>query len=134
MKIDVPPAYVDPVSGRDRSRGAALALDTRGPLMITALPGIGRNMIDTGKRSLWRQPPLPVKRSGSDRCERAARRSSACTMGRRPRFCFKLEWLSPTGSFKDRKRLRDDLWSCVARAWRISAGRQLCNGGAAIAA
>ena len=58
-----PPAYVDPISGQKYPISEPRwRSDTGAPLMITALPGIGRNMIDTGKRSLWRYAAaLPVE-------------------------------------------------------------------------
>lgn len=73
-----------------------------GPLMLTELPGITREQIDTSVRSIWRyraafpfevkEPitmgegctPLVTKRFGGASCS------------------FKLEWFAPTGSFKDR--------------------------------
>ena len=58
-----PPAYVDPTSGETYPISAPRwRSDTGAPLMITPLPGIGRNMIDPGRRSLWRYAAaLPVK-------------------------------------------------------------------------
>jgi len=129
-----PPAYVDPLSGEtypiSQPRWRS---DSGGPLMITALPGIGRDMIDVGKRSLWRYAAaLPVAVS------------DPVTMGegltplilrrwRGARALFKLEWFSPSGSFKDRGAsvmisiLRAQ---GVTRVLEDSSG----NGGAAIAA
>jgi threonine synthase len=129
-----PPAYVDPVRGQiypiSEPRWRS---DTGAPLMITALPGLGRNMIDTGQRSLWRYAAaLPVEVP------------DPITMGegltplvslkwRGVPVRFKLEWFSPTGSFKDRGAsvmvsiLRDQ---GVTRLLEDSSG----NGGAAIAA
>ena len=127
-------AYVDPISGRTypiseprwRSDGGA-------PIMITALPGIGRDGIDTGKRSLWRYAAaLPVDvpdpiTMGEGLTPLVARRWRGVPA------LFKLEWFSPTGSFKDRGAsvmlsiLRDQ---GVTRVLEDSSG----NGGAAIAA
>jgi threonine synthase len=101
--------------------------------MITALPGIGRNMIDAGRRSLWRYAAaLPVDVSDP------ITMGEGCTplISRRWRGApalFKLEWFSPTGSFKDRGAavmlsiLRSQ---GVTRVLEDSSG----NGGAAIAA
>ena len=50
-----PARYIDPASGAtyaiDVPRWRS---DTGGPLMITPLPGIGRDDIDRTQRSLWR--------------------------------------------------------------------------------
>src|SRR6516164_7884217 len=60
--IGDPPAYIDPTSGRQYPISEPRwRSDTGAPLMITSLPGLGRNMIDTSKRSLWRYAAaLPV--------------------------------------------------------------------------
>ncbi|MBV9288691.1 MAG: pyridoxal-phosphate dependent enzyme [Hyphomicrobiales bacterium] len=101
--------------------------------MITPLPGMGRDMIDNSKRSLWRYAaalPLDVR--------------DPITMGegstplvsvkwRGADAHFKLEWFAPTGSFKDRGAsvmlsiLRQQ---GLTRLLEDSSG----NGGAAIAA
>ena len=128
-----PPAYVDPASRRKypisepRWRSEAGA-----PLMITALAGIGRDMIDTRKRSLWRYAAaLPVEVP------------DPITMGegltplvsqkwRGVPALFKLEFLSPTGSFKDRGAsvmLSILRGQGVTKVLEDSSG----NGGAAIA-
>jgi threonine synthase len=129
-----PPArYVDPATGatyplevpRWRS-------DAGGPLMVTPLPGIGRDDIDKGVRSLWRYAaslPLAVRDPVS--------LGEGCTplVERRWRgvpALFKLEYFAPTGSFKDRGAsvmisvLREQ---GVRRVLEDSSG----NGGAAIA-
>ena len=107
--------------------------DAGSPLMITGLAGIGRDRIDTGKRSLWRYAAaLPVEVADP------ITMGEGCTplVSRRWRGAsalFKLEWFSPTGSFKDRGAsvmlsiLRDQ---GVTRVLEDSSG----NGGAAIAA
>ena len=89
--------------------------------MITALPGIGRDMIDTRVRSLWRYAAaLPVEVA------------DPITMGegltplvsrdwRGAPALFKLEWFSPTGSFKDRGASGDGL--DPARPGRDAAAR-----------
>jgi threonine synthase len=128
------PAYVDPISGQKYPISEPRwRSDTGAPLMITALPGLGRNMIDTGKRSLWRYAAaLPVDVSDP------ITMGEGCTplISRKWRGAaalFKLEWFSPTGSFKDRGAsvmvsiLRGQ---GVTRLLEDSSG----NGGAAIAA
>ena len=101
--------------------------------MITALPGIGRDMIDTGKRSLWRYAAaLPVD------VPDPITMGEGCTplVSRRWRgvsALFKLEWFSPTGSFKDRGAsvmLSILRGQGVTQVLEDSSG----NGGAAIAA
>jgi threonine synthase len=134
MKSLGPPTYVDPISGRKYPISEPRwRSDTGAPLMITALPGIGRNMIDTPKRSLWRYAPaLPVD------VPDPITMGEGCTplisgRWRGAPVLFKLEWFSPTGSFKDRGAsvmisiLRRQ---GVTKVLEDSSG----NGGAAIAA
>jgi len=96
-------AYLDPRSGdtfpieTPRWCGAAQA-----PLLLTPLPGITRDRIDAGTRSLWRYRaalPLPVAAPIS--------MGEGCTplLPRRlhgAEVLLKCEWFMPTGSFKDR--------------------------------
>jgi threonine synthase len=128
------PAYVDPVSGqRYPISEPRWRSDTGAPLMITALPGLGRNMIDAGKRSLWRYAAalpvdVPDPITMGEGCTPLVSRNWAGVPAR-----FKLEWFSPTGSFKDRGAsvmvsiLRGQ---GVTKLLEDSSG----NGGAAIAA
>jgi threonine synthase len=128
------PAYVDPVSGqRYPISEPRWRSDTGAPLMITALPGLERNMIDTGKRSLWRYAAalpvdVPDPITMGEGCTPLVSRNWAGVPAR-----FKLEWFSPTGSFKDRGAsvmvsiLRGQ---GVTKLLEDSSG----NGGAAIAA
>ena len=128
-----PPAYVDPVSGRNypilepRWRS-----DTGAPLMITALPGIGRSMIDRGKRSLWRYAAaLPIDVADPITMGEGCTPLVSHKWGGVPAL-FKLEWLSPTGSFKDRGAsvmLSILRGQGVTKVLEDSSG----NGGAAIA-
>lgn len=103
-----------------------------GPLMITALPGIRRGEIDQGERSLWRYRaafPMEIKKpismgEGCTPLHRSSFRGAPCS--------FKLEWFSPTGSFKDRGA--SVLLSCLRQQGidailEDSSG----NGGAALA-
>ncbi|MCJ2135266.1 pyridoxal-phosphate dependent enzyme [Methylobacterium sp. J-026] len=101
--MPAPPAYLDPVTREtypiETPRWRA---DSGGPLMITDLPGIGRDAIDTGVRSLWRYAAaLPVAVTDP------VTLGEGCTpLVRRPwrggHAHFKLEWFAPSGSFKDR--------------------------------
>jgi threonine synthase len=128
------PAYIEPLSGRryplDEPRWRS---DDGRPLMITPLPGIARDEIFRERRSLWRYAAaLPIEirdpiRMGEGCTPLVERRwDGALTL-------FKLEWFSPTGSFKDRgasvmiSALRQQ---GVTRLLEDSSG----NGGAAIAA
>jgi threonine synthase len=127
-------AYLDPRSGdtfpieTPRWCGAGHA-----PLLLTPLPGITRDRIDAGARSLWRYRaalPLPVAAPIS--------MGEGCTplLPRRLHgvdVLLKCEWFMPTGSFKDRgasvmlSLLRQQ---GVAAVLEDSSG----NGGAAVAA
>ncbi len=96
-------AYLDPRTGQtfalDQPRwcGPGLA-----PLLLTALPGIGRGAIDTATRSLWRyRAAFPM------RIENPITMGEGCTpliarsiLG--ANVHLKCEWFMPTGSFKDR--------------------------------
>jgi len=131
---DGAPAYVDPATGETFPLSEPRWRSTTGgPLMITPLPGIGRDMIDTGRRFLWRYAralPLAVPDpiTMGEGCTPLVFRN-----WRGAKAGFKLEWFSPTGSFKDRGAsvmvsiLRQQ---GVTRILEDSSG----NGGAAIAA
>jgi threonine synthase len=95
--------YVEPRSGDryplDIPRWCA---DGPKPLLISPQPGISRDEIDRGTRSLWRyQAALPVEIS------KPISLGEGCTplvqkeWGDARPF-FKLEWFNPTCSFKDR--------------------------------
>lgn len=100
---DGAPAYLDPVDGtafdirRPRWRSEAGR-----PLLITALPGIGRDDVVLGERSLWRYrramplEPGSVISLGEGCTPLVPRRINGARV-----FC-KLEWFNPSGSFKDR--------------------------------
>ena len=132
--VPAQPAYVDPRTGQtyplDEPRWRA---NSGGPLMITPLAGIGRDDIDTARRSLWRyaasfpvsiRDPVTMGEGLTPLIERGWRGGRAH---------FKLEWFAPTGSFKDRgatvmiSTLRQQ---GIDRVLEDSSG----NGGAAIAA
>ena len=128
------PAYVDPVSGRKYPISEPRwRSDTGAPLMITALPGIGRSMIDRGKRSLWRYAAaLPIDFVDPITMGEGCTPLVSHKWGGVPAL-FKLEWLSPTGSFKDRGAsvmLSILRGQGVTKVLEDSSG----NGGAAIAA
>lgn len=129
-----PPHYVDPLSAEehplDQPRWRS---DSGRPLMITPGNGITPDQIDHGRRSLWRYRAAlaldvtdPI--SLGEGCTPLVPVSIAGAMP----LC-KLEWFSPTGSFKDRgasvmlSALRQQ---GIARVNEDSSG----NGGAAIAA
>jgi threonine synthase len=129
-----PPAYIDPRSGRTYPLSEPRWRSDEGrPLMITSLPGVQRGDIHSGVRSLWRYAasfPFPIAKPVS-------MGEGATPLVEHPwrggLAHFKLEWFSPTGSFKDRgasvmiSALRQQ---GVTRLLEDSSG----NGGAAIAA
>ncbi|MFI0819081.1 pyridoxal-phosphate dependent enzyme [Streptomyces sp. NPDC021098] len=102
-KVRVEPHYVDERSGAtypiDEPRWCG---DDGAPLTVSALPGITPAQVDTGVRSLWRyRAALPV------RIDTPVSLGEGCTPlvekdWGEGRVRFKLEWFSPTGSFKDR--------------------------------
>ncbi|MEW6641573.1 MAG: pyridoxal-phosphate dependent enzyme [Pseudomonadota bacterium] len=132
MPVDA--AYLDPVTGQTFPLATPLWRSPDGhPLMITDLPGIGPDAIDTATRSIWRYHaalPLPIARPVS-----LGEGMTPLVEGRLPSGAvhFKLEWFAPTGSFKDRgasvmlSYLRQ---AGVPAILEDSSG----NGGAAIAA
>ncbi|WP_426956132.1 threonine synthase [Muricoccus radiodurans] len=96
-------AYVDPRTGRTwplatpRWRG-----DDGQPLLLTDLPGIGRDSIAPDQPGLWRyraalpfQPAAPIA-MGEGRTPLLSRTLHGIEA------LLKCEWLMPTGSFKDR--------------------------------
>lgn len=126
--------YIDPVTGRtfDISEPRWRA-DSGSPLMIEPLPGISPDDIDRGSRSLWRyaaalpvaiRDPVTIGEGCTPMVERSIASAAAL---------YKLEWFSPTCSFKDK-----------GAAIMVSFLRQLGitavledssgNGGAAVAA
>ncbi len=134
MTRQEPARYIDPRTGRyhDLSERRWRS-DDGNPMMVTPLPGITREDIDSRERSVWRyRAALPVV------IDRPVSMGEGCTLLVQKRWgglepYFKLEWFNPTCSFKDR-----------GAAVMISFLRQLGidavledssgNGGAAIAA
>ncbi|HEV7799817.1 MAG TPA: pyridoxal-phosphate dependent enzyme [Burkholderiales bacterium] len=103
MTSNTSPSYLDSRSNvlyrLDERRWRS---DAGHPMMITTLPGIGRDDIDSGVRSIWRyRASLPV------RIEQPVSLGEGCTpIIEKPWGAlsplFKLEWFNPTSSFKDR--------------------------------
>jgi threonine synthase len=128
------PAYIDPLTGaRYRLDQPRWRSETGGPLMIEPLAGINRAGVILGERSLWRYRrsfPIDIAEPvsmGEGRTPLVARTWAGLTAH------FKLEWVNPTGSFKDRGA------SVMISALRQQGVRHLLedssgNGGAAIAA
>ncbi|OMI37844.1 threonine synthase [Streptomyces sparsogenes] len=97
------PHYLDERSGArypltdPRWRG-----DDGAPLTVSALPGITREDVDTGTRSLWRyRAALPLDIPAPVSLGEGLTPLVEKAWGEAP-VLFKLEWFSPTGSFKDR--------------------------------
>lgn len=97
------PTFIDSVTKQTHSLSEPLWRAPNGnPLLITELPGITRAEIDVTNRSIWRYAKsLPVQ------IEHPITLGEGCTplLGSEIDgydFHFKLEWFSPTGSFKDR--------------------------------
>ena len=127
-------AYLDPQTGERFPLDTELWCSPSGaPFMLTDLPGMAREQIDRLTPSLWRYRaalPVPIEAPVS------------LGEGRTPlveghydgRPCrFKLEWFSPTGSFKDRGA------SVMLSFMKAQGARDVVedssgNGGAAVAA
>ena len=93
------PAYLDPATGQTYPLDAPRwRSDSGGPLLLTPLPGLARDEIETRRRSLWRYAAaLPVQ----------VRDPVTLGEGLTPLVPYdgalaKLEYFAPTGSFKDR--------------------------------
>ncbi len=130
----MPVAYLDPrESGTFSLDEPRWCAPNGAPLLLTPMPGIGRQDIDRGVRSLWRySAALPW------RVAEPITMGEGCTplIARRlhgAQALLKCEWFMPTGSFKDRgasvmlSLLRDQ---GIRAVLEDSSG----NGGAAIAA
>ena len=97
------PHFINPRNGeRYNLDGPRWCAPSGEPLLVSDLPGIQRSAIDAAKRSIWRyQASLPVE------IEHPISLGEGCTPLIAGKYnnqpCrFKLEWFSPTGSFKDR--------------------------------
>jgi threonine synthase len=134
MTLTSQPSYLDSRSNvlhrLDERRWRS---DAGHPMMITPLPGIGRDDIDRQARSIWRyRASLPVEIGQPISLGEGCTPLIEKTWGALSPL-FKLEWFNPTSSFKDR-----------GAAVMISFIRQLGidsiledssgNGGAAVAA
>ncbi|MBO1073435.1 threonine synthase [Roseomonas marmotae] len=96
-------AYLDPRTGRTWPLEPPRWCGPEGqPLLLTDLPGIGRDAILAGERSLWRyRAALPFAP------EEPISLGEGCTPLLAGRWAgapvrFKCEWFMPSGSFKDR--------------------------------
>lgn len=128
-----PPHYVDPLSGEehplDQPRWRS---DVGRPLMITPGNGLTPEQIDRGSRSLWRyRAALALDIASPITIGEGCTPLVPVALAGGTPLC-KLEWFSPTGSFKDRgasvmlSALRQQ---GIRRVYEDSSG----NGGAAIA-
>ena len=101
------PAYLDPRSGQRWSLELPRWCGDDGqPLFLTDLPGIGRDDIARGERSVWRyaaalpfRPASPIT-LGEGCTPMLERRLGAGAQG--GTALVKCEWFMPTSSFKDR--------------------------------
>ena len=95
-------SYIDPVDGRSYPlHEPRWRSDAGRPLMVSALPGMGRDDIERGERSIWRYRaalPMPIAPvSLGEGCTPLVEKEWEGA-----RLRFKLEWFAPTSSFKDR--------------------------------
>ncbi len=97
------PKFVDPTTGVTYDLHCGLWRSPSGaPFMLTRLEGLTRDQIVATDRSMWRyKAALPID------VEPPVSLGEGCTPSivssfRGNRCRFKLEWFSPTGSFKDR--------------------------------
>lgn len=97
------PTYIDPATKIEYPLDTPIwRAPTGGALMLTELAGITRDQVDRDTRSLWRyraslpfEPAEPISMGeGCTPLHRGSYQGAGCG--------FKLEWFSPTGSFKDR--------------------------------
>ncbi|MGE0419894.1 MAG: pyridoxal-phosphate dependent enzyme [Acetobacteraceae bacterium] len=97
------PAYLDPRSGEtfplDRPRWCGTA---QAPLLLTPLPGLTRDRIDTATRSLWRyRAAFPMDTDAPITMGEGCTPLLPRTL-HGAQVLLKCEWFMPTGSFKDR--------------------------------
>ncbi len=128
------PRYLDPRSGQTWPLAQPRWCGDAGqPLLLTPMPGMGRDAVARGERSLWRYaaalPFVPEARISM---------GEGCTPLVERRFgggtaLLKCEWFMPTGSFKDRGA---SVMLSLLRAQGVQAVLEDSsgNGGAAIAA
>jgi len=134
MTLSQAPVYLDPHTGKTYPLSdIRWRSDDNHPMMISPLPGIGRDDIDTRQRSIWRYQaalPAPIGHAVTlgEGCTPLVQREWGTA-----RPYFKLEWFNPTCSFKDRGAAVMVSWlqqQGVPKILEDSSG----NGGAAIAA
>ena len=128
------PAYLDPRSGTtfplDQPRWCGPAQE---PLLLTPLPGLRRDQIDTQAKGVWRYGaalpfrPKNVISLGEGGTPLLSRQIDGAPV------LLKCEWIMPTGSFKDRGAT---VMLSLLRAQGITAVLEDSsgNGGAAVAA
>lgn len=94
--------YIDPEDGRTYSLSdSRWRSDTNRPLMVTPMEAIGRDAFDQSLNTLWRyRAALPGNLEPLSLGEGRTPLVKAPFAGNT--LHFKLEWFSPTGSFKDR--------------------------------
>lgn len=127
-------SYIDPRTGATFPlQTPRWCGDNRAPLMLTPLPGLSRQQVDTTTRSLWRyraafpfaiDDPITM----GEGCTPLLRRSLHGGTAH-----LKCEWFMPTGSFKDRGA---SVMLSLLRAQGVTAVLEDSsgNGGAAVAA
>lgn len=94
--------YVDERSGARYPIDLRWQGDDGAPLTVSGLPGITRDDIDYGERSLWRyRAALPGEIAQPVSLGEGCTPLVSKAWGD-AEVAFKLEWFSPTGSFKDR--------------------------------
>ncbi|MGH7102780.1 MAG: pyridoxal-phosphate dependent enzyme [Acetobacteraceae bacterium] len=127
-------AYLDPETGEtwplEPPRWSSPA---RRPLMLTAMPGIGRAEIEAARPGLWRyRAALPLSSARPISMHEGMTPLIERPLHGAPAF-IKCEWVMPTGSFKDRGA---SVMLSLLRAQGITSVLEDSsgNGGAAIAA
>jgi threonine synthase len=128
------PEYLDPRSGAtfplDQPRWCGI---DHAPLLLTPLPGLKRDQIETTTRSLWRyRSAFPFQIDEPITLGEGVTPLIPCTVAG-VRVLLKCEWINPTGSFKDRGA------SVMLSLLRAQGVRHVLedssgNGGAAISA
>jgi threonine synthase len=97
------PSFIDPKTGKKYPLDMQIWQSPDGnPMMMSPLSGIRRTDIDSNIRSIWRySAAFPKKVENPVTMGEGCTPLYSCTYGEVPCH-FKLEWFSPTGSFKDR--------------------------------
>ncbi|MEO9188547.1 MAG: pyridoxal-phosphate dependent enzyme [Acetobacteraceae bacterium] len=128
------PAYLDPRTGQTFPLETPRWCGTdHAPLLLTPLPGLTRAEIDTATRGLWRyRAALPIAPTDAITLGEGGTPLLARTVAGET-VLLKCEWISATGSFKDRGA---SVMLSLLRAQGVSAVLEDSsgNGGAAVAA